>query len=127
MDAGQCECSQRVLSLDNWEVGNGAIFFVHLVGGVIFQFVGVIVGMALTKSHAGWYGSLAGLGITLVIASIAVEDNPSFDRDTRSVLGLGLFFVGYVLFMVSVFVYQNVVDRARAARIEMFHHSEDDF
>ena len=99
--------------VDDIEVGSGGIFLAHLLGSVLFHVVGIILGLLLSRSYAGRYGTMAGAGILLILYSLTIEDNASISRDLRSSLAVSLFIVGYMLFMFSLFMYQRILERAK--------------
>lgn len=102
------------------EVGSGVIFLVHCLASVIFHVVGMILGLLLSGSYAGRYGSVAGLGIVIIIYSLTVEDDPRIDPTIKPGLSILLFIAGYSTFMMSLFLYQRVVESAR----EMYRNSQ---
>ncbi len=95
------------------EVGNGSLFVLHCLIGVLFHVIGVAAGLILGHTHAGRYGSLSALGILMLIVSLTVEDNQNLKPSTRAVLSPTLFISGYILFMISLFLFQRVQDRAK--------------
>lgn len=99
--------------VDDYEVGSGGIFLLHCFGSIVFHVIGTLVGLLLSKSYAGRYGSISGAGVLLIIYSLTVEENKNINPEIRSSLAIFLFIVGYVTFMSSLFMYQRVVERAR--------------
>lgn len=94
-------------------MGSGGIFLAHCMGSIVFHIVGIILGIFLSRSYAGRYGTLSGAGILLILYSLTLEENKAINYDVRSSLSIFLFITGYVLFMVSLFMYQRVVERAK--------------
>lgn len=99
--------------LDDFEVGSGGIFLAHCIGSILLHFVGVILGLLLSRSYAGRYGTIAGAGILLILYSLTVEENKAISPDLRSSIAICLFIAGYMIFMFSLFMYQRVVERAK--------------
>lgn len=99
--------------LDDYEVGSGGIFLIHCMGSILFHFVGIFLGLLLSRSYAGRYGTFAGAGILLILYSLTVEENKSISQDLRSGLAISLFILGYMIFMFSLFMYQRILERAK--------------
>lgn len=97
------------------EVGNGGIFMMHCLAGIIFHIIGVVIGLILAHTHAGRYGSLSAMGILMLLVSFTVENNPQIDVKMRPLLSVIFFVGGYVLFMGSLFMFQRIQDRAKDA------------
>lgn len=85
----------------------------HCLGSIVFHIVGIILGIILSRSYAGRYGTLSGAGILLILYSLTLEDNRAVKPDIRSGVSIFLFITGYILFMTSMFMYQRVVERAK--------------
>lgn len=102
-----------MIILDDYEVGSGGIFLTHCIGSVLFHFVGIILGLLLSRSYAGRYGTIAGAGILLILYSLTVEENKAISHDLRSSIAISLFITGYMLFMFSLFMYQRILERAK--------------
>lgn len=85
----------------------------HCIGSIVFHVIGIILGLILSKSYAGRYGTLSGTGILLVLYSLTIEDNKAINPNLRSGLAIFLFITGYVTFMASLFMYQRIVERAK--------------
>lgn len=101
--------------LDGMEVGNGGVFLMHCLAGIVFHVIGVIVGLILAHTHAGRYGSLSAMGILMLLVSFTVEENTRIDVKMRPLLSVLFFVGGYVLFMGSLFMFQRIQDRAKDA------------
>lgn len=99
-------------------MGSIAVYIFHLVAAIVFHVIGVAIGLLLSNTHAGWYGSIGGLGVLLLFLGISIEDNPSIAPDVRPIVGVTLFMGGYAIFMISILMYQNAVEKARNMRIE---------
>ena len=102
-----------LIFLDDYEVGSGGIFLAHCLGSVVFHVVGVLLGLILSRSYAGRYGTLSGAGVLLILYSLTIEENRAINPDIRSSLAIFLFITGYLTFMASLFMYQRVVERAK--------------
>lgn len=99
--------------VDDFEVGSGGLFLAHCLGSIVFHFLGVILGLLLSKSYAGRYGTISGAGILLILYSLTIEDDRTINPEIRSSLAIFLFITGYLIFMSSLFMYQRVVERAK--------------
>lgn len=103
----------NIIFLDNLEVGSGGVFMMHCLGSILLHVLGTVLGLILSSSYAGRFGSISGFGILLIIYSLTIENNPTINPKIRSGLSIFLFIIGYVIFMSCLFMYQRIVERAK--------------
>ena len=81
---------------------------------VVFEWIGFILAYALSQSHAAKCGSWVGLGVTMALSSVTVDDLLKGSRfwqqhsDATSAVGFVLAFAGYILILFGFFFYHRV-------------------
>lgn len=122
------------LVIDGLEVGTYPVFILFAVStlssgmhafltttlvSIFFGWLGFLIAYIAAQSHAAKYGSLVGLGVTMVLQSPLASDpseSAEFFRQNPEVtqfLGFLLAFGGYVAIVTSFYVYRAKREAAR--------------
>lgn len=81
---------------------------------IFFEWVGFILCILLSQSHAAKYGSIVGLGITVALNSVTFSDMASTSKywiqhpDLAALVSFLVAFSGYALILFGFFSYMRV-------------------
>lgn len=131
-DASENSPETFELIVDGLEVGAYPVFILFTISilsprlppnvfivSVFFGWVGFLITYIVAQSHAAKYGSLLGLGVTMVLQSpLSSESNESIDffrknPEAAQFFGFLLAFGGYVVVLSSFYAYRAKREAAR--------------
>lgn len=99
--------------IEDLEVGPYAVYALYLVVSMFFELFGFAISYFLSQSHAARCGAISGLGVTIALQSIRVDDliaGSSFFKSNPSIKPIITFvlaFSGYVIFLFGIFSYHR--------------------
>ncbi len=80
---------------------------------MFFEWLGFAMSYFLSQSHASKYGAIAGLGITIALQSIRINDLPLHSEFWRAriafipLISMIVGFAGYIVFLFGLFSYHR--------------------
>jgi len=99
--------------IDDLEVGPYPVYILYFMISIFFEWFGFAISYFLSQSHAAQCGSISGLGVTVALQSLRVEElarSSDILKNYPSVIPIITFifaFTGYVLFLFGIFAYHR--------------------